>query len=89
MIASIRIQNLKCSGCARTIVQKLEGLGDVEKIEVDVLSDTVIFECEQPETAEKVSIALKSLGYPSVESQNSFGAKAKSYLSCALGKLSN
>ena len=84
---SIIIDNLKCGGCANTItkgVSKIEGVSDVN---VDVKSSTVSFETNDESIIEKVLKKLDSMGYPKQGTSTGF-QKAKSYVSCAIGKVS-
>lgn len=88
MKASILIQNLKCGGCAKTITSKLSDLKNVSDIHVDVDSARVSFSYQNTDDALLVKEKLKSLGYPSIDSKNGLGNKAKSFISCATGRFS-
>ncbi|WP_026775601.1 heavy-metal-associated domain-containing protein [Polaribacter sp. Hel_I_88] len=88
MKTSILVQNLKCGGCAHTISTKLATIKNVSKLQVNVEQSKVSFEYSNEEDAFKVKEKLKNLGYPSIEDANSFSSKAKSFVSCATGKLS-
>ena len=87
MRENIEVQNLKCGGCAGTIKSKIGELEGVSVIDVDTESSVVSVDVLNTETLEVVSSRLASLGYPTVGANNSFGKKAKSYVSCAIGKL--
>ena len=80
----IEIENLKCGGCVNSIKTGLEKIG-MKKVSVDLENQMVKFEGER----EKAAIKLKSLGYPEKgsENSNSIKTKAKSYVSCAIGKI--
>lgn len=88
MKTAIVIQNLKCGGCAKTITSKLMEIDTISDLNVDVETSTVSFDHKTKEDALLITSRLKSLGYPSVEDKNSMGAKARSFVSCATGKLS-
>ena len=88
MKTSILVQNLKCGGCAHTISTKLATIENISNLQVNVDESKVSFEYSNEEDAFKVKETLKNLGYPSIEDSNSFTAKAKSFVSCATGKLS-
>ncbi len=88
MKTSIIVQNLKCGGCANTITNNIATITNISKVEVDVTESIVTFNSIDAEDAQKVKEKLKSLGYPSVEDSNSFTSKAKSFVSCATGKMS-
>ncbi|WP_046743703.1 heavy-metal-associated domain-containing protein [Kordia zhangzhouensis] len=87
MKTSIIVQNLKCGGCAKTITSKLSELKGVSKIEVNNETASVSFEAENTEVAIQVKEKLKTLGYPSIDDTNGILTKAKSFVSCASGKM--
>lgn len=87
METSILVQNLKCGGCAHTISTKLASIKNVSNLQVNVDESKVSFEYLNEEDALNVKEKLKELGYPSVDDTNSFSSKAKSFVSCATGKL--
>ncbi|KAB1071374.1 heavy-metal-associated domain-containing protein [Tamlana haliotis] len=88
MKTSIIVQNLKCGGCANTISSKLASIKNISEIHVDIEESKVSFNYETTEDALLVKEKLKSLGYPSVEDDNNYIFKAKSYVNCATGKFS-
>lgn len=88
MKASVIVQNLKCGGCAKTITRKLSEMDRLSDIDVDTETATVHFTYENMDDAILVKDKLKALGYPSIEYRNSASAKARSFLSCASGKMS-
>lgn len=88
MKATIIVQNLKCDGCARTITNKLSELENISEVQVSPNTSMVSFEYEDSSDALNVKDKLKDLGYPSIDSKNTLASKAKSYLSCATGKMS-
>jgi copper chaperone CopZ len=87
MRTSIVVQNLKCGGCANTITTKLSQLENVLDIIVNTETSSVSFVTGSTEDAIMVKEKLKALGYPSIEDDNRVLTKAKSYLSCATGKI--
>ncbi|MEP2281542.1 cation transporter [Maribacter sp.] len=89
MTSVIPIQNLKCGGCAKTIVSKLEEIATITNVSVSVESSSVSFNALKPEDILLAKTKLKLIGYPSFDDDNSMLSKAKSYVSCATGKLSN
>jgi len=88
MKTSIIVQNLKCGGCASTISAKLSEIKAISNINVDVEESKVTFDYVNSEDAIEVKQKLRSLGYPSIEDENGLVSKAKSFVSCATGKLS-
>jgi len=89
MKTTIIIQNLKCGGCAHTITTKLAALENVENISVDVETSAVSFETKSSEAISLVKNKLAAIGYPVEGEDNSIVSKAKSFVSCATGKMSS
>ena len=86
---SITVQNLKCGGCANTITNTLSKFENVSAVQVDVVTSTISFESDSADTIIKIKEKLRSLGYPSVADANSLTSKAKSFVSCATGKMNS
>lgn len=89
MRTTVHIQNLKCGGCANTIKNKLIALEDVTDIEVNLEDESVSFEHPSHHDFERVKHVLESLGYPILGAENKFTTRAKSYISCAAGRMKN
>lgn len=87
MKTTIEIQNLKCGGCANTIITKLSELEFVDNVEVDNNDNTVTFSYEKEVTLNTVKELLAKLGYPEVGDKNALSTKAKSFVSCAIGRM--
>jgi copper chaperone CopZ len=87
MKASVIVQNLKCDGCAKTITSRLSEMNQLSDIYVDTETASVHFTYENIDDAILVKDKLKALGYPSIQYKNSLSAKARSYVSCATGKM--
>lgn len=83
----LEVQNLKCGGCENTIAKKLSNLPFVNSLEIDVETSKVSFDALPPEDTVLVMLKLSNLGYPVIDERNSLGKKAKSYLSCAIGRV--
>lgn len=83
------IQNLKCGGCENTIRRNLNKFEFVRNLEVDVEASTITTDTMPPEYLEFVTNTLSNMGYPIVEDSNSLGKKMKSYVSCAMGKMTD
>jgi copper chaperone CopZ len=88
MKISLSIQNLKCGGCAKTITDKLLDINDVSNVQVDTNLNTVSLNYSQESTLENVKNILSNIGYPIFGEDNTLGKKVKSYVSCAVGKIS-
>ncbi|HBO16502.1 MAG: hypothetical protein UR69_C0003G0115 [Candidatus Moranbacteria bacterium GW2011_GWE2_35_2-] len=81
----INVINIKCGGCEAGIRSVLEKEGFTNVI-VSVQNQTVSFENGDMEKAKQI---LSKMGYPQVSSKEakSLTKKAKSYLSCVIGKM--
>ncbi|VAW48707.1 hypothetical protein MNBD_GAMMA04-1626 [hydrothermal vent metagenome] len=90
----IKVENIKCDGCANQITKILSMAEGVEAVTVNVEQGEVYVSFKPAENAEAlkqmIQTILLSNGYPevgSVEGLKAAGAKAKSFVSCAIGKM--
>jgi len=83
----ITVQNLKCGGCANTITKKLQTFDDISNLSIDIDGNTIAIVYSTAETYAQVISALKTMGYPEELQPNTLRNKAKSYVSCAIGKM--
>jgi|APHig6443717497_1056834.scaffolds.fasta_scaffold00243_41 copper chaperone CopZ len=81
------IQNIRCGGCANTITKALTA--EFEGVTVDVASKTVTVELKDESEIAKGADMLKKLGYPLADEESGMVDKAKSFVSCAIGKFGN
>jgi copper chaperone CopZ len=90
MLQTFEVLNVKCGGCANTLKKSLaDDFGDVN----------VDLECEprkitldiQDDQMEKLKLKLRSLGYPlttdELNTLQTLTTNAKSFVSCAIGKM--
>ena len=89
MNAKLEIQNLKCHGCAHTITSRLKNIEGIDEILVDNENNTVAFTYGSTQDLEEAKTLLSKLGYPIVGDKNPFAKKAKSFVSCAVGRVNN
>lgn len=89
MIHFIEIQNLKCGGCAKTVIDSLQKMDSVTSVTVDIDKSIVSVEAVAEDQLTAIENKLSEIGYPPVGSKNSIITKAKSYVSCATGKMSS
>ncbi len=82
----IEIQNLKCRGCASTITKGLQIIKGLTELNINVDESKVSFKAFDEQTVEKVKKKLSKLGYPEVDANNTTLHKAKSFVSCAIGR---
>lgn len=81
---TIKIVNIKCEGCKNTIISTLEKNG-MSEVGVDLEKQEVSFEGDMDIAKEQ----LAKIGYPEIGSEEakSLIKKAKSLVSCAIGKM--
>lgn len=84
MTHDIAVENIKCGGCMNSIKTALMKINDVENVSIDKDTETVTIDS----TVEKIILinALSKMGYPE-KGNNDLFKKAKSYVSCAIGKI--
>ena len=87
MKITLEIQNLKCGGCANTIVTRLDNLSEISDVTVNNNADSVTFNYTNESALEKAKDLLSKLGYPIAGENNPLIKKAKSYVSCAVGRM--
>jgi copper chaperone len=91
MSYTIEVENIKCGGCASSIRKGLLEDEHVAEVEVDVEGGRVTVDGD-PDTRDRIALKLASMGYPevgSVEGMKAAAAKAKSFVSCAIGRIDN
>lgn len=86
---TVTIQNLKCGGCAHTIVSKVSALENVTDVTVDLESSSVSGTIKSSHDLENIKKKLAVIGYPEEGENNSIVSKAKSFVSCATGKMTS
>ena len=91
MAYQINVENIKCGGCASTIRTKLEAMDGVKNVDV-VIDEGIVKVDGVDDTREAVTARLLKLGYPesgTAEGIAAATAKAKSFVSCAVGRISS
>ena len=85
----ITVDNIKCGGCAGSITKKLTSIFDTNKIDVNIEQGVISIDLDDSKKDELTKVLL-DLGYPEIDSVQGFDsakAKAKSFVSCAIGKM--
>ncbi|WP_088324028.1 heavy-metal-associated domain-containing protein [Polaribacter tangerinus] len=83
---TIQIENLKCGGCASTIKKGVLSVNNITDVTVDLENSAVIVSHENA-NLEQIKDKLSALGYPEVGDKNTIVHKAKSFVSCAVGRI--
>jgi len=90
MKKTLQVLNVKCSGCAGTLTKELlEDFGEVE-VNLEVEPREITLDVKD-EDLEKLKLKLRHLGYPLTTDELSkfqtVTTTAKSFVSCAVGKM--
>jgi len=91
MKIEIKVENIKCGGCASTIKKKLLADASINSVDVDVEQGIVSIDAKESESNDYHAMLLK-MGYPesgTAEGIEAAKAKAKSFVSCAIGRVDN
>ena len=86
-MTTLFVQNLKCQGCANTITKGILSIEGVTEVKVNVKDSNISFKSTNLEIISQVQKKLSKLGYPEQDATNTTIHKAKSYVSCAIGKI--
>lgn len=81
------VENIKCGGCAQSIERAIRELPGVSCVAVDVAAGRVSVTSKADQRT-PVRDVLARLGYPERGSANGLRTKAKSFVSCAVGRMS-
>ena len=90
MKQTFEVKNVKCGGCTGTLTKSLlEEFGEVE-VNLEVEPRQITLEIEE-DKIEALTLKLRSLGYPLTTDElttfQTVGTTAKSFVSCAIGKM--
>lgn len=85
MEQQFEVENIKCGGCMNSIKTALLKLDGVTEVSIDKEIDTVTV--TGTVNREDVVNKLNDLGYPE-KGNNTLIRKAKSYVNCAIGRMS-
>jgi copper chaperone len=87
---TVSVENIKCGGCANSIKKALIAIPGVSDVNVDIEKGDI--QVQGDEAARHAVVEkLLGLGYPetgAVSGLGSAAAKAKSFVSCAIGRVS-
>ncbi len=89
MKQTLEVLNVKCGGCASTLVKSLKDEFGEVLVDLEVHPRKITLDIED-EKLETLKLKLRSLGYPlSTDELSGFekaATTAKSFVSCAIGK---
>lgn len=87
MRTTIEILNLKCGGCANSIKKGLLTIKGIHEVSVDIENSLVTVNVVNDSMLNLVKDKLSGMGYPEVGDANNLFRKAKSFVSCASGRM--
>jgi copper chaperone len=84
----IRVENIKCHGCAGSIKNGLSNLNGVKNVNVDIENGIVSIDTDETVDKEKIISKLHSMGYPE-PGKGSGLTTATSFVSCMIGRVTS
>ena len=87
-MTTIEILNLKCGGCANTIKKGIVSIDGISEVSVDLETSKVTIDSDNDSVILSVKEKLSKMGYPEIGDANTMLHKAKSFVSCASGRMS-
>ncbi len=86
-MTTIEILNLKCGGCANTIKKGLLSIQGISEVTVDLENSLITINSNEMPVLNEAKNKLAAMGYPEAGTSNNIMYKAKSMVSCAMGKM--
>ena len=84
------IKNVKCNGCRKTIIVEAKKQKEVEQVSVDIESGKIVVEYNGGhEILSRIKSRLYRKGYPEKGQSNNILSKGKSFVSCAMGRMTS
>ena len=87
METTLKLQNIKCGGCTNSISTKLLKLSGIQDLRVSAATSEVSFSYKTVNDLATATQTLINMGYPPEGVDNKLINKAKSFVSCATGKI--
>ena len=85
---TIEIVNLKCTGCVNTVKKGILSIDGIQDVTIDLAASKITIPTDDNALLETVKAKLSMMGYPEIGDANTLLHKAKSFVSCATGKMS-
>jgi copper chaperone CopZ len=83
---SVYVENIKCGGCLTSITFELLKMNGVSSVNINIDEELIVVHGSDFSNEEIIK-KLSSMGYPE-KGKNNLLKQAKSYVSCAIGKMS-
>ena len=81
-----KVNNIRCGGCVNTITKKIKEKFNIDDIDVNIEKGVISIDVDESKRNDVYEVLL-GLGYPKFGDDNGFISKAKSFTSCAIGKI--
>jgi copper chaperone CopZ len=81
------VENIKCGGCMSGIKNALLEFPGVKSVEIDLAEEKITIQGEKLDRKAYLK-KVDGMGYPE-KGNNTFLKEAKSYVSCAIGKVTS
>ena len=81
------VDNIRCSGCTNIIRKKIKEEFSIDSVEINIEKKIISFDISEHKINDVYKMLL-DIGYPKFGDSNNIITKAKSFTSCAIGKLS-
>lgn len=88
MVYELKVENIKCSGCANSIRHGLSKIAGVQAVHVDIDNGIIKVETDEYASREALIEKLQHMGYPET-GKGSALATATSYVSCMIGRVTS
>lgn len=85
-LQTLVVENIKCGGCANSIRTKLNAIEGVSDTNVEIAEGKITFQAIDEISIADAENTLQKMGYPKT-GDNDLGAKAKSFVSCMVGRI--
>ena len=82
----LTISNLKCLGCVNSILSRVQKINGVHSVSIDLEKKEIDLTYDDSDILDTVRSELNSMGYPDMAQSNRLTHKAKSYISCMIGR---
>jgi copper chaperone CopZ len=84
----IKVENVKCNGCANTIKHGLLKIKGVNEVNIDIENGVIHVENDEIAQREEIVSKLHAMGYPE-PGKGSGLTTATSFVSCMIGRVSH
>ncbi len=84
----IKVENIKCGGCAHSIKTGLQKIKGVSKVDIDIENGIIHLESQSQIMRDEVILKLHSMGYPE-PGKGSGLTTATSFVSCMIGRVTS